>query len=169
MAAKRLSAAPASTRTTKPKSALTAEQQVAALVARLEPASRQLVRALRAAFRKRFPTAFELVYDYTHSLVIAFGPTERGNEATFSIATGADGTRLYFLNGPQLPDPQQVLLGKGKQVRYVPIASIATLREPAVAQLFRKASELGQPMPKAGRGRLLVKTAAKTRAAPRER
>ncbi len=167
MAAKRPAAVLSPTRTTKP--ALTAEQQLAALVARLDPASRQLVRALRAAFRKRFPTAFELVYDYAHSLVIAVGPTDRGYEATFSIATGADGTRLYFLNGPELPDPQQVLLGKGKQVRYVPIASIATLREPAVAQLLREASRLARPMPKTGRGQLVVKTAAKTRRPARKR
>src|SRR5262245_53978969 len=146
---------PPSTRTTK--QALTAEQQLKGFVARLDPANQKLVRAVRAAFRERFPTAFELVYDYNHSLVIAVGPTDRGFEATFSIATGAGGMKLYFLNGPKLPDPRKVLLGQGKQVRYVRILSVATLREPAVAQLIDEALMLGKEMPKTGRGKLIIK------------
>jgi hypothetical protein len=161
---------PSSPRTTKPaKPEPTAAQQLDALLDRLDPASRKLVRALRAAFRRRFPTAFEIVYVYARSLVIAVGPTDRGYEATFTIATGADGTKLYFLNGPKLPDPQQVLLGKGKQVRYVDVPSIATLRKPAVARLIREASKLGKPMPKTGRGQLIVKTGAKTSRSARKR
>ena len=150
---------PPSTRTTKQEP--TAEQQLDGFIARLDPADQKLVRALRAAFRKRFPTAFELVYHYAHSLVIGVGPTDRGFEATFTIATRADGMRLYFLNGPKLPDPRKVLLGEAKQVRYVRIPSVATLREPAVAQLIREASKLGKPMPKTGHGTLIIKTGAK--------
>ena len=146
----------------------TPEQQLAAFVARLDPVSQKLVRAVRAAFRRRFPTAFELVYDYAHSLVIAVGPTDRGFEATFSFATGADGTRLYFLNGPELPDPRQLLLGEGKQVRYVMVPSVATLRLPAVAELIREASLRGKAMPKTGRGALIIKTAAKKKRSARK-
>ena len=148
-----------STSTTK--QPLTAEQQLEQFVARLDPANQKLVRAVRATFRKRFPTAFELVYVYSTSLVIAVGPTDRGFEATFSIATGADGMKLYFLNGPKLPDPRKLLLGQGKQVRYVRILSVATLREPAVAQLIREAMVLGKEMPKTGRGKLIIKTGSK--------
>ena len=158
---------PSSPRTTKP--ALTPERQLAELVARLDPATQKLVRAVRAAFRKRFPTAFEIVYDYSHSLVIAVSPTDRGYEATFSIATDADGVKLYFLNGPKLPDPEKVLLGKAKQVRYVRIPSVATLRAPAVAQLIRDASAVGKEMPKTGRGELIIKTAAKKKRSARKR
>jgi hypothetical protein len=147
----------------------TAAQQLDALLDRLDPASRKLVRALRAAFRRRFPTAFEIVYDYTRSLVIAVGPTDRGYEATFTIAAGADGTKLYFLNGPKLPDPQQVLQGEGKQVRYVEIPTIATLRAPAIARLIAEATKLGKPMPKTGRGQLIVKATANAKRSARKR
>jgi hypothetical protein len=152
-----------SARTTKPKPqpAQTAEQQLETLVAKLDPPAQKLLRAVRASFRKRFPTAFELVYDYSHSLVIAVGATDRGFEATFSIAAGADGVRLYFLNGPELPDPHELLLGKAKQVRYVRIPSVATLREAAVAQLILEAAKLGKAMPSTGRGELIVKTSSK--------
>src|SRR5688572_6228455 len=145
----------------------TAERQLDALVARLDPANQKLLRAVRASFRKRFPTAFEIVYSYAESLVIAVGPTDRGYEATFSIATAADGMKLYFLGGPELPDPEKLLLGQGKQVRYVRIPSVATLRKPAVARLIREATSLGKEMPKTGRGALLVKTGAKQQRAGR--
>jgi hypothetical protein len=160
-------AMPPTARRTEPE--LTAEQQLEELVARLDPADQKLFRAVRAALRKRFPTAFEAVYAYSHSLVLGVGPTDRGYEATFSIATRADGMRLYFLNGPKLPDPQKVLLGDAKQVRYVKIPSVATLREPAVAQLMREALKLGKAMPKTGRGTLIIKTGAKKQRSARKR
>jgi hypothetical protein len=96
------------------------------------------------------------------------GATDRGFEATFSIAATADGLRLYFLNGPKLPDPHEILLGQAKQVRYMRIPSIATLREPAVAQLILEAAKLGKAMPKAGRGALIVKTSSKKARASRK-
>lgn len=143
----------------------TAEQQLAALVARLDPASQKVFVGVRRSLRRQFPTAFEIVYDYAHSLVLAVGPTDRGYEATFSIAAEAGEVKLYFLHGPELPDPQQLLRGEAKLVRYVQVPSVATLRKPAVAQLIQEALQRGKPMPKTGGGELLVKGGAKAKRA----
>lgn len=143
----------------------TNEQQLAALVAQLEPACQKVFVGVRRSLRKQFPTAFEIVYDYAHSLVLAVGPTDRGYEATFSIAAEAGEVKLYFLHGPELPDPQRLLRGEAKLVRYVQVPSVATLRKPAVAQLIQEALVRGKPMPKTGGGELLVKAGAKAKRA----
>jgi hypothetical protein len=62
-----------------------------------------------------------------------------------------------------------VLQGEGKQVRYVPVATIAALRAPAVAQLIAEAARLGKPMPKTGRGQLIVKATANAKRSARKR
>ena len=93
--------------------------QLRSFVDRFEPKSQKVFRAVRAALRKRFPAANELAYDYGHSVVIAYSPTERGIDGIVSISLLADEVRLYFMHGPQLPDPKRLLLGSAKQVRYV--------------------------------------------------
>jgi hypothetical protein len=47
-----------------------------------------------------------------------------------------DEVHLLFEWGILLPDPQGILQGEGKQVRYVVIKSIATIDRSAVAALF---------------------------------
>ena len=93
--------------TVKPESSqLTPEAQLRSFIDRLDPKDQKLFRSVRAAVRKRFPTANELAYDYSNSVVIGYSPTDRGIDGIVSIAGRADGVRLYLMNGPQLPDPK---------------------------------------------------------------
>lgn len=92
----------------------TPEAQLRSFIDRLDPKGQKIVRAVRAAIRKRLPTANELAYDYAHSLVLGYSPTDRGIDGIVSIAARADGVRLYFSQGPQLPDPKRLLLGSGR-------------------------------------------------------
>jgi len=88
----------------------TPESQLLFLIEKFDAKNQQLIRSVRAALRKRFPTANELVYDYGFSLVIAYSPTEQGIEGILSISARADdGVSLYFTNGPKLPDPKKLL------------------------------------------------------------
>ncbi len=77
------------------------------------------MRSVRATMRKRIPTANELAYDYASQVVIAYGPTDRGIDAIVSIARRPDGVRLYFNQGPRLPDPKVLLVGSGTQTRFI--------------------------------------------------
>ena len=45
----------------------TPAQQLTGFIAKFDPAMAKLIRACRAAMRKRFPTANEMVYDNTIS------------------------------------------------------------------------------------------------------
>jgi hypothetical protein len=112
--------------------------------------------------RRRLPTANEMVYDNYNFFVIGYGPSERPSEAFLSIAAGANAVSLCFLYGIGLPDPTGLLRGSGKQVRSLRLESADALATPAVAALVDHAvAECDPPMPKNGRGRLIIRSVSK--------
>jgi hypothetical protein len=134
------------------------EQQIKGLIGKYEPNCQGLIRSVRKALRKRFPTANELVYDYNHAFVIGYSPTERGSDAVVAISAGANGLRLMFNQGPTLPDPKRLLLGSGKQTRFIWIESARTLALPEIEALMRAALDRANtPLPPSGRGQLIIK------------
>lgn len=138
-----------------------AEQQLRNLIAKREPKLQPLIRAVRRALRKRFPTAEELAYDYSNSLVISYSPTERGIESVVTIAAGADGVRLFFNGGPKLPDPKKILLGSSKMTRFIWLESAKDLTRPVVKALLAAAlAQSKYPLPKSGTGRLVIKSSS---------
>jgi hypothetical protein len=148
--------------TTKP---LSAEQQLKGFIAKFEPKRQALIRSVRKALRERFPSANELVYDYSKYLVIGYSPTERGSESVIATSSGADGLRLYFNQGAKLPDPKKILLGSGKQTRFIRIESPRTLILPEVEALMETAIDRAKiPFRPRGRGNLIIRsTSAKQR------
>ena len=141
----------------------TPEAVLRSLIGKLPPKDQKLIRAVRSAVRKRLPTANELVYDYTSSLVLAYTPTEQGADGILSIAARADGVRLYFGQGSRLPDPKKLLLGSAG-VRFIPVESARRLAHPDVKALIAAAiTEAVVPLPARGRGRLIDRSAAQTK------
>src|SRR5919109_3101126 len=100
-----------------------AEKQLKSFVAKFEPKHQTLIRAVRKALRRRFPTANELAYDNYNFFVIGYSPTERPSDAIVSMAARANGVGLCFIHGARLPDPHRVLLGSGNQTRFIRIDS----------------------------------------------
>lgn len=135
----------------------TAAQQLNRFIAKFEPREQALIRACRAALRKRLPGAFELVYDNYNFFVIGYGPTERPSEAVLSLAARAGGVGLSFLQGATLPDPTGILLGSGKQNRFIRLTSASDLKQPAVEQLIAAALARAKPLPR-GRTRLIIQS-----------
>lgn len=135
------------------------EKQIAGFIAKFDAANARIIRACRAAMRKRFPTAFEMVYDNYNFLVFGFGPTDRPSEAIFSVAAAANGVGLALLRGASLPDPHKILQGSGKLNRFIRLPSAARLSEPAVVQLIEAAvAQSAKPMPKSGRGTTIIRS-----------
>jgi hypothetical protein len=136
-------------------------KQLAAFIAKFDPANAKLIRASRAALRKRFPTATELVYDNYNFFVIGYSTTERPSDCIVSLAAGSNGVGLSFYYGSSLPDPDHILLGSGSQNRFVRLASASTLSEPSVDALIRAAvAQATPPLPKTGAGKLIIKSVA---------
>ena len=138
--------------------ALSAEQQLKGFIAAFAPKHRALIRTVRKALRKRFPSADELIYDYPNAFVVAYSPTERGSDAVVSISAGAEGLRLVFTQGAALPDPKKILLGSGKQTRFIWIESPGTLSLPEVKALLETALDRATiPLRPSGRGKPIIK------------
>lgn len=145
------------------------EAQLAAFVAKFDPTYQRLIRVVRRALRKRFPTAHELVYDNYNFFVIGYSPTERPSDSIISIAAAANGVGLCFVHGAALDDPARVLTGSGKQTRFLRLDSASVLARPEVEALLTKAAAYAKtPFRGSGRGRLIIRSiSAKQR--PRRR
>jgi hypothetical protein len=136
-----------------------AEARLGEFVRKFEPERRRLIRAVRKALRKRLPAANELVYDNYNFFVIGYSPTDRPSDAVLSIAAGSSGVGLCFIHGASLPDPKRVLLGSGRQTRFIRIASVEVLARPEVEALVKAAiSRSKAPFPAARRGKLVIRS-----------
>ena len=144
----------------------TPEAQLRSYIARLDPKNQKLVRSVRSALRKRFPTANELAYDYGSALVIGYAPAARGIDAVVAIRAGAGGVgeggvSLYFNQGRELPDPKGLLRGSAKQTRFIQVEAASQLAHPDVEALIAATIDQARiPLPYEGKGRLIIKSAA---------
>ena len=147
------------------------EAQLRSYIDRFDPKDQKLIRAIRAAVRKRFPTANELAYDYSSLVVISYSPTEQGIDAIVAIDARKDGVRLYFKQGPKLPDPKKLLMGSGTQVRFINLEAASKLAHPDVEALIAAAIDQAKiPLPSKGKGRLIMRgSTAKQRASRRSK
>jgi hypothetical protein len=144
-----------------PVSAPSPEQRVRGFIAKFAPRHQRLIRAVRRALRRRFPTACELVYDNYNFFVLGYGPTERPSDCIVSVAAGASGVGLCFIHGARLPDPERILLGSGNQTRFLRLESAAVLARPAVKALIAAAIARTKPrFPATGRVKLIIRSVA---------
>jgi hypothetical protein len=146
-----------------------AERRVKGFIEKFEPKHQTLIRGVRKALRRRFPTAYELVYDNYNFFVLGYGPTQRPSDCIVSMAAGSNGVGLCFMHGARLPDPDRLLLGSGRQTRFIRLDSAKVLARPAVEALIAAATALSKtPMRPRGRVELIVRSvSAKQR--PRRR
>ncbi len=148
---------------------VTPEGQLRAYIEMFDPKHQRLIRAVRSAVRKRLPTANELVYDYNTFFVIGYSPTDRPTDGVVAIAARPDGVRLYLMQGPQSPDPKKLLMGSGKQTRFIRVEAASELAHPDVEALIAAAIDhAGVPLPSRERGKLVIRTVAAKRR-PRRR
>jgi len=143
-----------------------AEAELGSLIAKFAPAHLRLIAAIRRSLRKRLPAAHEVVYEYHNlgAVVISFSPNERGYEGVLSIRASADGVKLYFNSGKELPDPEKLLRGSAN-ARWIQLEGASTLARPAVARLIDEAIARNRvPFALAGRGSVVIRsTSAKQR------
>ena len=138
-----------------------AEAELRSLIAKFAPAHLRLIAAIRRSLRKRLPAAHEVVYEYHNlgAVVISFSPNERGYEGVLAIRGSADGVKLYFNRGKELPDPAKLLEGSGNQTRSINLEGASTLARPAVARLIDEAIARNRvPFARTGRGPVVIRS-----------
>lgn len=139
---------------------LTPDAQLRAYIEKLDPKNQKLLRSIRTALRKLFPTANELAYDYAHALVIGYAPGDHGIDAIVGIRADANGVRLYFNQGPKLSDPKRLLQGTAKQTRFIALETASDLSNPDVEALIDAAVDQARTkFPSTGKGSLIIKSA----------
>lgn len=135
------------------------EAQLQAFIAKFDPDNQLLIRALRAALRKRLPGCTELVWDNYNFLVIGYSPTERPSDYVVSIAACAGGASLSFNRGAELEDPDEVLQGSSKVNRFIRLPSVDILARPEVERMIARACRLCRvPEPWTSGGKLIVRS-----------
>lgn len=143
------------------------EAQLSALLSRLPTEIVALAKACLLELRRTFPGCYELVYEYSHSLVVSFGVTDRGYEAIVALAIYPGCVRLYFGAGKSLRDPEGILEGSASKVRFVPIESAADLDRKDIRALIDAAIEhSGAALPRGAKTRLIIKSESKKKGKP---
>ena len=136
-----------------------AEAPLRTLIAKFAPAHLRLIGAMRRSLRKRLPTAHEVVYEYRDWFVISYSPNEHGYEGVLAIRASANGVKLYFNQGKELPDPEKLLQGSGKQTRWIDLEGASTLARPAVVVLIDEAIAHNRvPFAGTGRGPVVIRS-----------
>jgi hypothetical protein len=152
----------------------TPEAQLRFFVANFDPKEQRLIRSVRSAVRKRLPTANELVYDYYTFFVIGYSPTEHPTDGIVAIAARPDGVRLYLMYRKPLADPKKLLLGSGRQTRFIRVETPSQLAHPDVEALIAAALDQARvPLPSKAqakaRGRLIIRSISAKRQPRRRR
>jgi hypothetical protein len=134
-------------------------KQVAHFINKFEPSIATLIRQCRSEMRRLLPGAIELVYDNYNFFVIGYAPTERASDCIVSIAAAANGVALSFYRGASLPDPHGLLMGSGKQNRFIRLSSHSILKKPTVCALIRAAvADVKAPLTKTTKCRTVIKS-----------
>ncbi len=130
----------------------TVEIQIDGFIDKFDAPMAKRIREVRAALRKCFPTAIEIVYDNYNFFVIGYCPTERTSDVILSMAADKNGVGMHFYHGAELPDPKGILEGNGVQNRFVRLVDGAkTVKDPQVEALIKAAianAETSLPMKK---------------------
>jgi hypothetical protein len=135
------------------------ELQLRKFIEKFDPKHQRLIRSVRQALRRRFPTMHELVYDNYNFFVIGYCPTERPSDCLFSVAAASNGVGICFTHGARLSDPKKILVGSGKQTRFLRLDTAAVLDRPEVKALFAAAEAQARvATPTTGRGQLIIRS-----------
>jgi hypothetical protein len=95
----------------------------------------KLALAARKLILEEAPEAKEFVYE-VYTIADHFTFTERPGDAFVFTTTHADWVNLGFTFGALLSDPEGLLRGEGKWIRYVRIAQAAALDTPGVREWY---------------------------------
>jgi hypothetical protein len=111
--------------------------QFSAFLSRFPAGIVAMVEQCLPKLRRAIPHSFEIVYNYSHSVVVSFSASERGYEAIVAMAVLQECVRLYF--DKSLPDPNGLLKGTGTKVRSVTLKAASDLDQGDIKALIKAA------------------------------
>src|SRR6185436_5214266 len=130
--------------------------QFAELVSRFPPEIVALVERSLPKLRRALPGSYQIVYDYSNSVVVSFSMTERGYEAIVAVEILPGWVKLYF--DKSIPDPKRRLEGSGGKVRSVTLEAASDLDRGDIHALLKAAiKHSGVTFPRTGSTRMIFK------------
>lgn len=85
-----------------------------------------LTMELRSMVWKWYPKANELVYDNYNVLAFGWSITDRLSFTFCTMAVYSEYVHFGFYDGRSIKDPKRMLIGKGKQYRYILVKNLDT-------------------------------------------
>lgn len=88
-----------------------------------------------------YPTANELIYDNYNALAFGWSPTDKVGHTFCSIAIGRTSMNLHFgfYWGSKIADPEHMLIGNGKQYRYILVKDVDDFPKEYMKTLVKEA------------------------------
>jgi hypothetical protein len=88
-----------------------------------------------------YPDSNELIYDNYNALAFGWSPTDRVGHIFCSIAVGRSSHNVHFgfYWGSEIADPRKMLLGEGKQYRYLLVKSLEEFPQAYMKKLLKEA------------------------------
>ena len=102
---------------------------------------RETVLGLREWVWDLYPQTNELIYDNYNALAFGWSPTDRVGHTFCSMAVGRTSKNIHFgfYWGSEINDPKHMLIGEGKQYRYLLVESLETFPKPYIKKLMKDA------------------------------
>jgi hypothetical protein len=96
---------------------------------------------LRAFVWALYPKANELIYDNYNAVAIGWSPTDRVGDTFCSVAVGRSSLNVHFgfYWGSKIADSKKMLLGGGKQYRYLIVNSVEEFPKAYIIKLLKEA------------------------------
>ena len=86
-----------------------------------------------------YPGSNELIYDNYNALAFGWSLTERLGHTFCSVAVLSKYVHFGFYWGSQVADPDKILLGKGKQYRYIIVKNKIDFPKAYIKKLLKEA------------------------------
>ncbi len=109
------------------------------VIASANPDIQALARAARALLADVMPGITEVPWARQKIAGYGVGPKKMSQHFCY-LAPYKKHLNLGFFYGADLPDPQNLLEGEGKELRHIKIRSAEELQQPAVRTLIERAS-----------------------------
>lgn len=101
---------------------------------------RELALLLREFVWNLYPDCNELIYDNYNAVAFGWSPSEKVGDTFCSIAVGNNKyVHFGFYWGSKISDPEKMLLGNGKQYRYIKVSNAKEFPQKYMKQLLKEA------------------------------
>jgi len=117
--------------------------QLLGFLRRHDPVIQSVVLRLRDVVIADMAPCHEYIFQMKSKVGLQYGPTERTDDYVCSISVFEKHVDLSFRNGAALQDPQGVLEGKGKAIKYLRMKTLADVQRPDLRGFLQQARRLG--------------------------